>query len=218
MGMVSVYGCKSSIYNEEDLSWIEKRISPQRREIFARRKNPTDKLRCALAEMLLWHGLSDIGVAPGEFLVSYETEKPHLLCADDPQTEAPLSFSYSHSGDWVICGIADAPIGVDVQQKNRRGVLISSHVFSEGELMRLDPEDEETFLRYWTCKESFIKCAYPAQENLRSVELDFSQSPYPITNRADADAFYFETFGVDETHALSYCVHTPEPFALRVVL
>ena len=216
--MVSIYGCKSSTYTEEDLTWIENRISPKRREIFARRKNPTDKLRCALAEMLLWHGLSDLGVAPGEFMVSYETEKPRLLCADDPQTESPLSFSYSHSGDWVICGISDAPIGVDVQQKTKRGALISSHVFSEGELMRLDQKDEEAFLRFWTCKESFIKCAYPVQENLRSVELDFSQSPYPITNRPDEEEFYFETFGLDETHTLSYCVRTREPFQLHLVL
>ena len=227
MGFVNIYGTRINSYEEKDLEWMRERISTARQQVLARRKNDVDRLRCALAEMLLWHGLCDIGLDIGEYEVSYEEEKPRLLLKAGG--DAKIDFSFSHSGDYVICAISDSPIGVDVQTKSKKGALLSDHVFSETELLAFaekkpalsagdDPaaEDELLFRKFWTCKESFIKCASEEKPNLRSVELDFEKMPYPIVNRSDGDEFYFGIMEPDETHTLSFCVHTSEHFALSV--
>lgn len=87
--------------------------------------------------------------------------KPHLQEWDDK-----LSFNISHSGDWVMIAFtAGIPVGVDVEQMNRRPrfdfLNVAKHAFHPLEIAAIDaaPEEQKKHVFYdiWTCKEAVIK-------------------------------------------------------------
>ncbi|PON40492.1 4'-phosphopantetheinyl transferase superfamily [Trema orientale] len=79
----------------------------------------------------------------------------------------PLHFNISHTSSLIACGVtADAPIGIDVEEKNRKiktNVLaFARRYFSSHELEHLaaitDAEiQRQEFMKLWTLKEAFVK-------------------------------------------------------------
>jgi 4'-phosphopantetheinyl transferase len=87
---------------------------------------------------------------------------PHGRPELDPPR--PLRFNLSHSGDLVVCVVADgADVGVDVEPYGRAGKILglSGRVLSDGEraaLSALGPEQARgRALTLWTLKESYVK-------------------------------------------------------------
>jgi len=75
-----------------------------------------------------------------------------------------IYISLSHSGARAMCGISDAPIGVDIQEHSeRREVMdIAKRFFHEEEVAYLesisDPEHRRTeFYRLWCLHEAYVK-------------------------------------------------------------
>jgi 4'-phosphopantetheinyl transferase len=73
-------------------------------------------------------------------------------------------FNVSHSGDWVMIGLArDAAIGVDVEQERTLSDLdaLAERFFAPGEVevIRSLPQEQRTraFFRCWTRKEAYLK-------------------------------------------------------------
>ena len=222
MGFVHVYLKNISEYNESDLERFLTMISPARLQVLQKRKQWKNQLRGAFCEIMLWEGLKELGFDLSELAVSYDTEKPRLYdpfaqklvekTGMDPSAAAVgIDFSFSHSGDYCACAISDFKIGIDIQEKTDKMPLMSSHIFTEKESAAVS--NAEDFLRYWTCKESFIKCVYPEKANLSSVELDFADPVHPITNRGDKDAFFFTTKQVSEDYMLSFCTKASEGYS-----
>ncbi|WP_176954940.1 4'-phosphopantetheinyl transferase superfamily protein [Rhodoferax sp. OV413] len=74
-----------------------------------------------------------------------------------------LHLSLSHSADWVVCAVSDAPIGVDIEApaRARDWARLAPTVFSTAELKSaegLDAADAlQYFYRVWTLKEAWFK-------------------------------------------------------------
>ena len=74
-----------------------------------------------------------------------------------------LRMSLSHSGDWVVCAIASAAVGVDLEtsRQSRRWRELAEQVLSPVECRRLQdlPEEalEAAFHLHWTIKEAWGK-------------------------------------------------------------
>ena len=64
-------------------------------------------------------------------------------------------FSLSHSNDYVVLGVSDSEIGVDIEMKRSRNPKLADYVFSDLEKAAL--KDEMDFYRFWTSKESLVK-------------------------------------------------------------
>ena len=85
-----------------------------------------------------------------------EHGKPYL-------SEAPeIYVNWSHSGDYVICAIADQEVGIDLQRMDREpkeNLIRKALTEKEREdLKKLDPVDrKKRFYEYWSVKESFLK-------------------------------------------------------------
>ena len=84
-----------------------------------------------------------------------------LKCSDDsPQA---LFVSISHSADWIVAAISDAPIGIDIEtfSRQRDFIAIANHVFSAVEVSFLKSCNAEAlrqnFYLHWTLKESVAK-------------------------------------------------------------
>ncbi len=64
-------------------------------------------------------------------------------------------FSLSHSNDYVVLGVSDSEIGVDIEMKRSRNPKLADYVFSDSEKATL--KEEMDFYRLWTSKESLVK-------------------------------------------------------------
>jgi len=102
-------------------------------------------------EKLLWASKVCIG----------EHGKPYL------QNNSDIFFNLSHSGDYVLCGIADRQIGVDIQKRHDKDV---SGV--KEKIHNAQDEDEDFFLLF-SAKEAFCKCTGEGlQRDLSHIAVD----------------------------------------------
>ncbi|SHO47735.1 4'-phosphopantetheinyl transferase family protein [Anaerocolumna xylanovorans] len=85
-----------------------------------------------------------------------EYGKPHLLNNRD------LYFNMSHTRNAVICGVADVPIGVDIERIAEPCYDITEKCFHNDERALLGAqgnEQKELFFKLWTQKEAYTKCS-----------------------------------------------------------
>lgn len=82
--------------------------------------------------------------------------KPYLV-------DQGVQFNLSHSGDWLVVAVSTAwALGVDIEQARPLARLdgLSRRCLTEAERQSLPAaghQRAETFLRYWTCKEAYLK-------------------------------------------------------------
>ena len=85
-----------------------------------------------------------------------EHGKPYLM--DKPE----IYVNWSHSGDYVICAVADREVGIDLQKMDREpkeNLIRKVLTKEEQEFYRSVPESDRKrlFYQYWSVKESFLK-------------------------------------------------------------
>lgn len=70
-------------------------------------------------------------------------------------------FNISHSGEWIVCAIADHSVGIDIEEVSDIDLGIAYRFFSDQEqedLKRLSPKEQNIyFFDLWSLKESYIK-------------------------------------------------------------
>lgn len=74
-----------------------------------------------------------------------------------------IRFNYSHSRHGILCGISDVEIGVDIERRIAADECLAGHICHENERKLLekardDEERERLMTRFWTAKESYLKC------------------------------------------------------------
>lgn len=101
-----------------------------------------------------------LGGAPADWpLTATPGEPPAVL---DPRA-AGRQLAISHSGDWVACACADAPVGLDLEAPRRRRDIdgLAALCLTPAEQALLEPLDaparESLFYLLWTVKEAWIK-------------------------------------------------------------
>lgn len=73
-----------------------------------------------------------------------------------------IYFNVSHSGEFALCAVSDAPVGCDVEKVTDAPMEIAERYFSERECQYIEDatsvEDRNRrFFRLWTMKESYVK-------------------------------------------------------------
>lgn len=132
-------------------------ISTKRRNKINAYLNYIDKLRSLFAELLLRYVLKiEYGISGEQIIFKYNRfGKPELL------NYPKIHFNLSHSERFVLCGVGDSAIGVDVESVHDINLGMAELLFSKQEYTAicLKPKDEQikSFYHYWTLKESYIK-------------------------------------------------------------
>ncbi|MBO0996710.1 4'-phosphopantetheinyl transferase superfamily protein [Bacillus sp. SD075] len=134
-------------------------LLPKQRQISIHKlQKKNDKYRSLFGELLAKWFISDILKEPFQDIhfVLDKNGKPNLV-------GGRLHFNISHSGDWVVVGIHNDPIGIDIEEiKNFNIHEITKSTFSSKEFRYLfkSPKDLhiEIFFKMWTLKESWLKC------------------------------------------------------------
>lgn len=127
-------------------------------------------LRCILGRCL--------NIAPHRVQFDYQEHGKPVL-AQPRTTNGNLSFNFSHSLELALCAVTlNSPIGVDVEYHRQTIDLdsIAQRYFCPHEyaVIRSAPADEsrKLFLRYWTCKEAYIKAIGKGLSQLESAHID----------------------------------------------
>ena len=82
-----------------------------------------------------------------------EHGKPHLTNYPD------VHFNISHSGEYVVCGVSDKPIGVDIQKIGKYNSDVAKRVCNKKELKQIEYSSDKAyeFTKLWTQKEAVLK-------------------------------------------------------------
>lgn len=93
-----------------------------------------------------------IDISQQEFAYT-EHGKPYL--PDYPD----VHFNISHSGEYVVCGVSDKPIGVDIQKIGEYNYDVAKRVCNEKELVQIENSLNKAseFTKLWTQKEAVLK-------------------------------------------------------------
>lgn len=130
--------------------------TPARAEKAGRFLRREDACRALVAEALLRHAAREAGSRfDGTALRHNPQGKPFL-------PGAGFEFNLAHSGEWVLCGIDDGEIGVDIERHHRVDSGIARRFFSGPENSLLAQAGEEaqrlrSFFDIWSLKESYVK-------------------------------------------------------------
>jgi 4'-phosphopantetheinyl transferase len=149
-------------------------LSPTERDRARRFVSALHALRYARSHTALRHVLGRrLHASPGALeFVTNAFGKPSLRTGD-------VHFNLSHSGDLALIGVADSPIGVDVECIDQAGAdlrAIAERMFASEEFNQVAAAFEFTsaFYRCWVRKEAVIKAE---GEGLSLPLRGFSVSP-----------------------------------------
>ena len=131
-----------------------------------------------------------------------------------------IHFNISHTDGFVVCGFADAPIGVDVELVAPVRPALPKRVLTEEELSyfsAFEPETEEynqEFFRFWTLKESYMK--WDGSGFAREPQtISFAFSPEGgITSSEEGLYFYQEI--IDHRYILAVCSDKPAKINIQL--
>ena len=78
-------------------------------------------------------------------------------------------FNISHSGDWLLLAVGDAPVGADIEKITKIRPKTVEKFFSKIEQDRVEKEGKNAFFEIWTQKESYVKYT---GEGMKSLSKD----------------------------------------------
>lgn len=206
--MICKYAMKITENVDIDVSQqLEKIISTERREKIKKFYYEEDKKRSIMAEVLLRHSLKkDFGITREQVQFTKNRFGKPLL-----KNVEKIHFNLAHSGDWVVCGVSDAPIGIDVEIKKTNDLDVAKAFFTSSEYMDIvnQPKEQQLnhFYKLWTLKESYVK----AEGKGLSIPLDsfrFSFLPHEIhmyEGNQLSKKYCFQVINLDDSHVAAVC-------------
>ncbi len=192
-----------------DLNRLKPFVSESRRIRSEKFRFKVDKARCLTGELLLSYGLIKSGLQidrPLRFEYN-DHGKPSIVGIEN------LDFSISHSGKWVIVGISNYAVGVDVERIHDVSEGIAKRFFSSRECALLKPcvdrsDYLDMFFRIWVLKEAYIKAI---GRGLSCPLGSFSVNPFDIQGPAmkahdsALPQMFLREYPLDGDHKCAYC-------------
>ena len=100
-------------------------------------------------------------------------------------------FNLSHSGDWLLLAVGDAPVGADIEKITKIRPKTMEQYFTQSEQDEVKKNGAASFFEIWTQKESYVKYT---GEGIKGLSKELS---YP-----DDIAFFSQTY---EDYQISVC-------------
>lgn len=143
--MIKVYWLDCSpLFDQQELAHILPYLDKTRQDKALRLQTDERRAQSAGAGLLLRHLFGG-----GEYEYG-ENGKPFLKDRND------LYFSVSHSDRYVMCAVANQPIGLDIEPVCPIRPAVLRRCFNEKEQTWIGDEPER-FTRLWTMKEAYMK-------------------------------------------------------------
>jgi 4'-phosphopantetheinyl transferase len=153
-----------SLVREDDMGFFAKQLGASEARRYGAFRRRERKRQFLLGHMLLRFAVSRLLCLPPDTLsvVERDSNAPRLVLPDS--RNAQLSFSLSHSGDWVACAVSSSGnLGIDIELNDpTRNILDVSHMaFHANEhswlLQRSEAARLSAFYQLWCAKEALYK-------------------------------------------------------------
>lgn len=213
--MVSVYALRLDVaLSEAALQLLLNQTAKEKRERIQKFYRRGDALRCLFADLLIRYILiQQHGLKQEEIAFSYSSYgKPSIIGYSN------IYFNVAHSGEWVVCAVAEKAVGIDVEAVRSIDLEIADTYFSKEEKQQLfslsSQEQLPFFYKLWTLKESYIKMKgkglsipldaftifIDGQGNIKIDEGEVSSSP-----------IYLKQHSIDEQYKMAACSYSALP-------
>lgn len=176
------------------------------------RISATSKLHTVAGELLARYAISQYtGNAEEEIVLRFgEKGKPYI------ENLPNIHFNISHSGHYVVCAVAPAEIGIDVERIRKINLRIAERYFSASEIHDLMAQGEQDRMNYfitlWTIKESYLKAiGRGLTQHLNSFTVTKKGNMFFLDGNEEAKKFGIETFSLSHEYHLSVCAQLPYP-------
>lgn len=169
----------SPLYQKSVYEAVYQAVSETRRKKTDEKRFMKDRCRSLGAEFLLMNACRDFGLSYRSASVQTDENGKPFLAGEK------VFFNLSHSGEETMCVMSDAPVGCDVEKIERPNLDLAKRFFSKEETAEiLEEADEqmqkESFYRFWTLKESYVKC--------RGLGLGMALDSFTISLKSGAPA------------------------------
>ena len=188
--------------NEEDYNKAYNSLSSFRKNKVDKYKFINDKKLAIIAELLLKIGLKDLGIYDDVEYEFNKYNKPYLKNIDN------LFFNYSHSKDFVICLLSSDEVGCDIEYIRDIDINSMSKFFNDSERTFINKSNNklDSFYRFWTLKESFMKAVgYGFNIDLKDFEIIFNDNNVDIKESINNNKYYFKEINIDN-YKCSLCL------------
>lgn len=208
-GKIFVYAADAAIlYDDTVFAAGYDLVSEFRRERVSRKIRRKDQNLSLGAEILLSACLRKHGVEAYQLRYG-EYGKPYLeACCDQKgcwHTENLLSFNLSHSGERVMCVIADQEVGCDVERVKDVNLAFGRRFFAPQEYEQVaclsgKNKKNQMFFRIWTQKESYIKAT--------GKGIAIPMESFCVGQENSIPGYFFRVYDVSDGYYYAVCGHT----------
>lgn len=205
---MKIYAVKVSDIKEDKLNELCLLVDEEKKNKIKKFINKKDKIRSLIAEILIRTIIIENLKINNKYIKFNKKKhgKPYL------ENYSNFNFNISHSGEYVLCGIDDKDIGVDVEEiKNINIIEIAQNYFTTKEfeyIINCDVEFQlNRFYEMWTLKESYIKCSGQGLSiplASFSVEVDKYKNIKVVRNN-EYEEHTFKLFDIDLDYKLAVC-------------
>ena len=145
-------------------------MSDEKKARVDRYRFEADKQRTVIGEMLARRMIAAACGIPEEAI------RFDIADGGKPYTaSAPVHFSISHSGNYVLCAVSDEPIGADIEKLRPVEDRLIAFVCTEEEAAHVaeaadEAQRERRFFRIWTAKEACFKYRGTGIGDFKSID------------------------------------------------
>lgn len=202
---MKIYAVKILDISQELLDNIYLFIDLERKFKIDKLINKKDKIRTLIGEILIRTIIIEELNISNKYIKFEKNRygKPYLK--EYPQ----FNFNISHSEDFVVCGIDDKNIGIDIEAvKYIEYQEIAKSFFSKNEfdyIIKNNPDIQlNKFYEIWTLKESYIKCCGQGLSiPLSSFSIDIGQDAN--IELIDDNKYKFKKFEIELGYKMALC-------------
>lgn len=196
-----LYIAKTSLLDkEDDYNKAYSLLTPYRKERTDKYKYINDKKLSILAERLLKKALKDLNINSSYHYFFNDNKKPFL-------NDIPLKFNISHSNDYVIVALSQDEVGCDIEYIKDIDLKIADKYFFNSEYINIINSQNklESFYRYWTLKESFMKATGKGFSlNLNDFEIKIDDQIF-VNQSLDNNKYFFKEIEIKD-YKCSICL------------
>lgn len=210
MKEIYIFNINNIDINEDTYEGLLKFVSDEKRARIGRFRIYEDKLRSLFGEVIAKSELSKKLRCNIED-IEFEKNKYGKLKVKGNNN---IYFNISHSGDYVIVGMSDSEVGIDIEiykDAKHETVDLAKRYYTEDEYNWILSFDEaeriKAFYKIWTLKESYVKFAGKGLSiSLSSFSFAFDGSN--ISLKKDNEIFndvQFKTYDIEDSYMMSIC-------------
>ncbi|MCX6235138.1 MAG: 4'-phosphopantetheinyl transferase superfamily protein [Bacteroidetes bacterium] len=172
---------------------------------------PEDIQRSLLGELMIRAIINQKENTPSHYLIIEYTEKGKPFFRDHQD----IHFNISHSGQWVVCAVSSAPVGIDVEEIRPYKLKIAERFFTKEEFSDLMKKNEDDRVHYffelWTLKESYLKALGKGlTKTLNSFTIQKVGDEFRIIPDDTLNKIHLKIYDLDQKYKMAVCAFEEE--------